>query len=842
MMTVLPIHSILPTLQQALTQRTQAILTAPPGSGKTTEVPLAVLGEGWLQGQRIMMLEPRRLAARAAACYMARKLGEQVGQTVGYRIRLESRVSASTQIEVVTEGVLTRMLQSDPSLAGYGLVIFDEFHERNLHADLGLALCLDIQGVLREDLRLLVMSATLDVQTVSNLLDQASVITGEGKRFPVRTVYLESKSHRRMEDDVVHRITKVFSQEHGNILVFLPGVKEIQQVEQRLQGHLFGESVIISPLFGDLPQRAQDEALAFPSKGQRKIVLATPIAETSLTIEGIRVVIDAGWVRVPRFDPRSGMSRLETVRVSQDSADQRRGRAGRVEPGVCFRLWTEQAHRGLREKTSPEMLEADMASLALELAVWGVTDPAQLSWLDPPPPGAFGQSQDLLKQLEALDEEGKATDHGRSMAGLGLHPRLAHMVLKGREHGVATLACDLAALLSERDFLKFRGKERHADIRLRLDLFTGRQVLEEDVVVDHGTLQRIRKNSQNIESSIMVKPSPKKRIHQSSPSRDMVGVLLALAYPDRIAQRQKGDQGRFRLANGRGAHFAEPELLAQEDYLVVPQLDGRQQWARIFLAAPVSLEDLEEYCPDQIRSEACVSWDDPTGQVVARQQQCLGELILEEHPLPHPGSSLVVDTFLQGIRRRGLKCLPWSKALRHWQTRVGFVRSIEGAESSWPDVSNEGLINSLEQWLVPFIQGKTRLSQIYEKDLRMALFALFTWDQQQKLDQMAPTHFTVPTGSRIVLDYESGNVPILKVRLQEVFGMKETPIIGKGKVPLVIHLLSPARRPVQVTQDLGSFWKTSYQDVKKELKGRYPKHYWPDDPLQAEPTRRVRTK
>ncbi len=841
-MASLPIHSILPSLQQALQQNTQAILTAPPGSGKTTEVPLAVLAEGWLHSQRIMMLEPRRLAARAAACYMARKLGEQVGQTVGYRIRLDSRISTSTRIEVVTEGVLTRMLQSDPSLAGYGLVIFDEFHERNLHTDLGLALCLDVQHALREDLRLLVMSATLDVEAVSTLMGHAPVITGEGKRFPVQTVYLESPSKRRIEDEVVHMVMKALSQEPGNILVFLPGVKEIRKVEQRLQERFSGENVIISPLYGDLPQRAQDDAIALPAKGHRKIVLSTPLAETSLTIEGIRVVIDAGWVRVPRFDPRSGMSRLETVRVAQDSADQRRGRAGRVEPGMCFRLWTEQEHRVLREQTSPEILEADMASLALELAVWGVIDPAQLSWLDPPPPGAFGQSQDLLKQLEALDEEGKVTDHGRHMVALGLHPRLAHMVLKGKEYGVESLACDLAALLSERDFLKFRGKERNADIRMRLDYFAERQLLNETTVVDQGMLQRIRKNSQTIQGNIKGRPSLKKRTHQPSPPTYLAGVLLALAYPDRIAQRQKGNHGRFRLANGRGAHFVEPELLAQEDYLVIPQLDGHQQWAKIFLAAPVHLEGLEDYCADHIRSRTSVSWNNESGEVVARQQQCLGELILEDHPLPHPDPTLVVDLLLQGIRQRGLKCLPWSKDLRHWQTRVGFVRSLEGAESSWPDVSNEGLLTSLDQWLAPFIQGKIRLNQIQDPDLRKALFALLTWEQQQKLDQTAPTHFTVPTGSRIPLDYESGEVPILKVRLQEVFGVKETPTIGKGKVPLVIHLLSPARRPVQVTQDLVSFWKTSYQEVKKELKGRYPKHFWPDDPLQAEPTCRVRKK
>jgi ATP-dependent helicase HrpB len=836
-MSDLPIDSLIPELKKALRTNPNAVLTAQPGAGKTTRVPLTLLKESWLTNQRIIMLEPRRLATRAAAHRMAVTLGQQVGETVGYRIRLDTRIGPHTRIEVVTEGILTRILQRDPSLTGYGLVIFDEFHERSLHADLGLALCLESQKALREELRILVMSATLDTGKIASLLGAAPIIHCEGQLFPIETNYLSKPDPKMTEQAVVQAVKNAFFQNTGNILVFLPGMAEIRRVERRLHSLNLGPTVHLAPLYGDLSQDDQDRAIQPPPPGERKIVLATNIAETSLTIEGIRVVIDTGLARVARFDPRSGMSRLETIKVSKDSADQRQGRAGRIEPGVCYRLWNTGEHQSLLQRTTPEMLEGDLSSLVLELALWGTTNPQELIWLDPPPTGAFRYAKELLMRLGALDEQGHITSHGKEMVELPLHPRLAHMVLRAQPLGLEWVACELAALLSERDFLKAQPGERNMDLRVRVDVLHNPKNITKGITVDRTALQRIHKATEQLKRQLNL---TSRETGRTKGDPDKVGLLLAFAYPDRIGQCQNRVEHRYRLANGRGAYFSEPQALSSEDHLVIPHLDGGQQWARIFLAAPVRLEDLEEHLADQIREVQFVGWDDRTLEVTASRQRRLGELILEDQPLKNPDPEQVTQALIQGLRQQGIDGLPWTKELRNWQARVLFMQRIEGQESGWPDVSDQHLLDTFKEWLSPYVTGLTRLNQARRIDLKKILHALLTWKQQKELDQQAPTHLTVPTGSRIPLQYHSNESPVLAVRLQEMFGQSETPRIGRGKVPVTIHFLSPARRPVQVTQDLASFWANSYQEVKKELKGRYPKHHWPDDPLQAQPTKRTK--
>ena len=836
-MAALPIDSVISELKTVLKHSGNAVLTAQPGAGKTTRVPLVLLNESWLDQRRIIMLEPRRLAARAAAHRMAVMLGQQIGETVGYRIRLDKRIGPHTRLEVVTEGILTRILQLDPALTGYGMVIFDEFHERSIHADLGLALCLESQKILRPELRILVMSATLDTGKIAPLLGNAPVITCEGQLFPIETHYLIKPTPLLSEQTVVQNVKNAVYHHTGNLLVFLPGIAEIRRVERGLQSLDFGPTVHVAPLYGDLPQQEQDRVIQPPPPGQRKIVLATNIAETSLTIEGIRIIIDTGFVRVSRFDSRSGMSRLETVKVSKDSADQRQGRAGRLEPGVCYRLWTAAEHQNLLQRTTPEILEADLASLVLELAHWGTANPDELSWLDAPPPGAYGHAKELLMQLGALDELGHITAHGQQIIELPLHPRLAHMVLKAKAFGLESLACDLAVLLSERDFLKAQPGERNADLRLRVDLLHNPKSITKGTTIDRTALQRILKATEQVKKQLDLAFDEK-----GPPSGDpeRVGLLLAFAYPDRIAQCQNRGEGRYRLSNGRGAYFAEPQALSSDDHLVIAQLDGDKQWARIFLAAPVRLEDLEEHCPDQIREVQLVKWDNQSLEVSARKQRRLGALVLQEQFLGSPDPDQVTTALIVGLRQLGIDCLPWTKEIRNWQARVLLMRQVEGEKSDWPDVNDQHLLDNLEHWLGPYLRGLTRIDQIHRMDLKKPLQGLLTWKQQKELDQQAPTHLTVPTGSRIQLQYYGNESPVLAVRLQELFGQIETPKIAGGQVPVTLHLLSPARRPVQVTQDLASFWANSYQEVKKELKGRYPKHPWPDNPLQAKPTRRTK--
>ena len=797
-MSTLPIEDVLPALRHTLTEDRNAVLTAAPGAGKTTRVPLALLDAPWLEGKKLLMLEPRRLATRAAAYRMAGSLGESIGETVGYRMRLDTKVSPKTRIEVVTEGILSRLLQHDPALSGYAIVLFDEFHERSLQADIGLALCLEVQRLFRPDLRLLVMSATLDCDPISKLLGDAPVITCEGRMFPVETRYLEQPLSGRLDRAVIQTITRSLAQDHGSLLVFLPGMAEIRRVERALLDLNLGSHILIAPLHGDLPQEVQDRAIAPTQPGVRKIVLATSIAETSLTIDGVRVVIDAGLLRVPRFDPRSGLTRLETMRVTQDSAEQRCGRAARVEPGVCVRLWTSAEHQSLVPRRAPEILDADLAPLMLELALWGAADPAEFSWLTPPPPGAVAHARDLLINLGALNPEGRITPHGRQMAELPLHPRLAHMLLTAVPLQFGHLACTLAALLSERDILRGAFGQRNADLRIRLDVLREQHDHAADETIDRAACRRITRTADLWQRQFL-------HTTRSSQQGDLdeVGHLLALAYPDRIAQRQQGHDARYLMANGRGALFANPDPLASEDYLVIADLDGGQQWARIDRAAPVTLRDLETLYAEQIRVIDAVVWDDTTQMVRATRQRRLGQLILSEHGLSKPDPSAIATALLQGIRQAGLDKLAWTPELRQWRARVVFLRRIEGQESRWPDLSDEALLRTLDDWLGPYVSGLTTLDRVTRLDLTQPLHALLSWEQQRQLERWAPTHLTVPSGSNVRVEYEASDLPILAVRLQEMFGCKDTPRLVDGKIPVMLHLLSPAKRPVQVTKDSG---------------------------------------
>jgi ATP-dependent helicase HrpB len=803
------------------------------------------MNEPWLHGGRIIMLEPRRLAARAAAHRMAATLGEPVGQTVGYRVRLDTNVGPKTRVEVVTEGILTRVLQHDPSLNGYGLVIFDEFHERSLQADLGLALTLESQRLFRSDLRILVMSATLDVAAVGDLLGKAPVIAAEGRQFPVETQWVGRAPAEPLDRAVVQCITRALAEQSGNLLVFLPGMAEIRRVGRRLAEQALPPGVIVAPLHGDLALSDQDLAILPPPSGRRKVVLSSSIAETSLTIEGVRVVIDSGLMRVPRYDPRSGLTRLETLRVSRDSAEQRRGRAGRLEPGVCYRLWTQAEHGTLAPRRPPEMLEADLAPVMLELAAWGAKDPCELSWLDPPPAGAAAQATHLLTQLGALDELGRLTPHGTQMAEIPVHPRLAHMLLNAVPRGLGDLACRLAAIVSERDFLRGSPGWRNADIRVRLDAL--RCVTDEHAgaIVDRAGRQRVTQIAERLEDLVLRRsPTPprKDRAARVDHARhdEEAGVLLAFAYPDRIARRQPGGDRRYQLASGRGACFQDIEPLANEEYLVVAGLDGSMEWSRIVLAAPIGVQDIETIAGSLIREVEGIEWDDRDQAVRAVRRRRLGELVLEDRALVHPDPEKVLDALLDGIRRAGMEVLPWTKELRQWQARVQFLRRHDAPESSWPDVSDPALREHVKEWLGPFLDGVTRLNQLRRVDMDAALHSRLTWRQQRDLDRLAPAHLTVPSGSSVRLDYGAGERPVLAVRLQEMFGCRDTPHVLDGRAPVTLHLLSPAGRPMQITENLAGFWASVYHDVRKELRGRYPKHHWPEDPWTAQPTWRTK--
>ena len=831
----LPINEALPALAEALAGRRSVLLEAPPGAGKSTIAPLSILDSPWLGGQKILMLEPRRIAARAVAARMAHLVGEPVGRSVGFRTRLETRVSRETRIEVVTEGILTRMLQDDSGLTGIGCVIFDEFHERSLNADLGLALSIECQQNLREDLRLLVMSATLDSQPIAKMLGGAPVVTARGRSFDVATQYVPRRPEIYLEQQTAQVVRAALREHDGDILCFLPGAAEIRRVQRALEEAGLDAHVRVLPLYGDLEGAAQDAALSPAPAGQRKIVLATSIAETSLTIEGVRVVVDTGLRRYAEFDPATGMSRLVTTKVSQAAADQRRGRAGRLSAGHCYRLWSEGTQGSLAAQTAPEILHADLAPLALELSCWGAVDAASLNWLDPPPAAPLAQARDLLRQLEAIDSSARVLPHGRNLAKLGMHPRLAHMLVKAREHGAPRLACDLAANLSERDILRASPGARDADLRLRVAVLRGdRRDLPPGIIVDARAMNQASRSSAH-----WLRDFSRGGTDSADP-HEWTGILLAWAYPDRIG-RARGDGGRYLLANGRGARFGEPQALSKAEFIVAAELDGAEREARIFLAAPLQLADLEEHFAAQILDHAEIVWDEREHAVRARRERRLGALLLGSTEIRNPDSQALQNAALTGLRQLGIGNLPWSPELRQWQARVGLMRQYAvPSPEPWPDLSDAALAATLEQWAPPWISGFTRREHFARMDLGNALRSRLSYAQGAILEREAPTHFTVPSGSHIPIDYLDGEIPTLSVRLQEMFGLHQTPSVAAERLPLLLKLLSPARRPVQITRDLVSFWNRGYHEVKKDLKGRYPKHYWPEDPYTAEPTRRAR--
>jgi ATP-dependent helicase HrpB len=830
----LPINEALPALREALNSRTAVLIEAPPGAGKSTLVPIALLHQPWLKDQKILMLEPRRIAARAVANRMSALLGEPVGRSVGFRTRLESRVSRETRIEVVTEGILTRMLQEDSALGGVGCVIFDEFHERSLNADLGLALSLESQRNLREELRLVVMSATLDLKPLVRLLDGAPVVSAKGRSFEVRTHYIPRRNEIHLELQVAQLVRTALRDHPGDVLCFLPGAAEIRRVQRNLEEADLDRGVRVMPLYGELEGAEQDAALAPAAAGQRKVVLATSIAETSLTIEGIRVVIDSGLRRYGEFDPATGMSRLVTGKVSQAAADQRRGRAGRLSEGDCYRLWSEGTHASLSPQTPPEILHADLAPLALDLACWGTLDATSLAWLDPPPAAPLAQARDLLQQLEAVDAGTRVTPHGRALQKLGMHPRLAHMLVKAQGLGAARLACDLAAILSERDILRAGAGARDADLRLRVAVLRGdSREVPPGVTIDTRAKTLAQRSSSQWQRDV-------RTARDTADPHEATGILLGWAYPDRIA-RARGDGARYLLANGRGARFGEPQALAKSEFIVAAELDGAEREARIFLAAPISLGDLEAHFAELISDTAEIHWDDRAGAVSAKHERRLGALLLESVEIRDPDPDAMRTAVLEGLKQTGIAGLPWTKELRQLQARVTLMRQYDVAgPAPWPDLSDEALERTLEEWASQWIVGFTRREHFARFDLSNAVRSFITRAQAAILESEAPTHFTVPSGSHIPIDYSEGDNPTLSVRLQELFGLHRTPTVAGGKLPLLLKMLSPAGRPVQITKDLVSFWNRGYHEVKKDLKGRYPKHYWPDDPYTAQATRRAR--
>jgi ATP-dependent helicase HrpB len=842
----LPIDTVLPRLLETLQDGVNAVLIAEPGAGKTTRVPLALLDQPWLSGKKILMLEPRRLAARSAAHFMASSLGEQAGETVGYRVRLDTRIGRRTRIEVVTEGVLTRILQEDPALEQFGAILFDEFHERHLHGDLGLALCLQSQALLRDDLRLVVMSATLDAGPISNLLGGAPVIRSEGRVFPVSTYYAPSRITGRIEPQMGHTIMEALRAHKGDVLAFLPGAAEIRRTARWLTEAGLESHIRIEELHGSLPLEKQNAAVSPCPEGERKVVLSTSIAESSLTVQGVTIVVDCGLMRVPRFSPRTGMSRLQTVAVSQASADQRRGRAGRLAPGVCYRLWTEQEQFYLPAQSEPEIREADLASLALELAVWGIQDPLELDWLTPPPAAAYEQAVSLLRQLKAVDTYGKPTNTGTRMAQFGLHPRLGAMILQAAERGNSRAACDLAALLSERDLLP---QERNVDIQLRLDLLyrlTGRDgsfskggrsdhpgsAAAYRIMAQADQWDRIAVQYETITNvNRQLESEPAQLAGETMP----IGVLIAFAYPDRIAQRRS--DGRYLLANGRGAVLPELQPISRSTYLTACDLEDEGTESRIRLAAELTLNHIEQYLSVYIISEDVVEWDSASQAVRARKRVRLGSIILKESPLQQPDENQVADTLLAAIRQAGFVMLPMSKQAVQLKARMNLM-ALSGED--WPDASDEALLQTMEHWLKPHIYGMKSRSDLQKLPMLQLLEGKLSWKQKQELDEQVPTHIVVPSGSRVPIDYSDPDSPVLAVRLQELFGMKDTPRLARGRLAVTLHLLSPSQRPVQVTRDLRSFWESAYFEVKKDLKGRYPKHYWPDDPYTAAPTNRAK--
>jgi ATP-dependent helicase HrpB len=840
--TPLPIDAALPQLTAALARNNAAVLVAPPGAGKTTRVPLVLIDEPWAKDGKILVLEPRRLAARAAAARMASTLGEEVGGTVGLRVRFGSKISRRTRIEVVTEGVFTRLILDDPSLEGIAAVLFDEFHERSLDADLGLALARDAQSGLREDLKLLVMSATLDGARVAALLGDAPVVESEGRAFPVETRYLGRDPRARIEAQVSDAVERALRAETGSLLVFLPGAGEIRRTETQISERLRDPAVDVVALFGALDARDQDRAIQPSPAGRRKVVLATSIAETSLTIEGVRVVIDSGLSRVPRYEPDVGITRLETVRVSRAAADQRRGRAGRTESGVCYRLWDEPQTGSFEPYTQPEILSADLSSFVLDLAQWGVSDPATLAFLDAPPAAALTEARALLTELGAIDAERRITDEGRQLRQLPLPPRLARMVVDAAREGAGELAAGIAALIVERGL---GGDD--IDLRHRLDQFRrDRSRRAEDA---RGMVRRwasaVIPGRREAASPESITPDPAEygfRVRAFGASRNdgdlSVGALLSLAYPDRIARNRGGGNGAFLLANGRGGQVDPASPLAREPFLAVAELTGAAAASRILLAAPITLEEIEARFASHIEDRESVNFDAGSASLRARRTRRLGAVVLAEQIKQVEPNADTARILARGLLESGIAKLPWSKAALHLRERIDFLRRSEGDE--WPDLSDEALAKDTANWLEPLLLDKTARGEIGGDELSDALASLIPWNLRRRLDEEAPTHFEAPTGTRVPIDYAAEQGPTISIRVQELFGLTQHPSIAAGRVPLVIELLSPAHRPVQVTRDLPGFWRGSYAAVRTEMRGRYPRHPWPDDPAAALPTRRAK--
>jgi len=817
----LPIDAALPDLTAALRRQNAAVLVAPPGAGKTTRVPLVLAGEEWAQSKRrILVLEPRRLAARAAAERMAKTLGERVGETVGLRVRFGSKLSQKTRIEILTEGVFTRLILDDPMLGGVAAILFDEFHERSLDADLGLALARDVQQGLREDLRLLVMSATIDGARVASLLGDAPVIAAEGRAFPVQTRYL-GRDARPIEPQIADAIVRAMRADTGSLLGFLPGAGEIRRTQALLDGR-FDPSVDVVALYGALAADEQDRAIEPAAPGRRKIVLATSIAETSITIEGVRIVIDSGLARVPRYEPDVGVTRLETVRVSRAATDQRRGRAGRTEPGLCYRLWDEPQTATLEPFSRPEILSADLSSLALDLAAWG-SGPENLAFLDPPPRPALAEAKALLAELGAIDDDGRITEEGKKLRRLPLPPRLARMVVDAAAEGAALPAAEIALVIGERGLAgddvdlthRFAAFHRDRSSRAREARALARRWAE---IAESSALPLAQSAPLNGEASI--------------------GAWLALAYPERVAKNRGGAAGAFVLANGRGARIDPASPLAREPYLAVAELAGSAAAGRILLAAPIGLAEIEARFADRIVTREDIAFDPAAASLRLRRLRRFGAITLSEQPMPAAASEAAARILAEGIARLGIDRLPWTKALRQWRDRVMFLRASEGDE--WPDLSDAALAATVNAWLGPSLAAKTALRDITANEMETALSALLPWPLQRRLGAEAPAHFEAPTGSRVPIDYQADGGPKIAIRVQELFGLDRHPAIAGGRIPLLIELLSPAHRPVQTTRDLPGFWRGSYAAVRAEMRGRYPKHPWPDDPLAAPATRRAK--
>lgn len=817
---MLPVEEVLPSLLEALEARTSAVLVAPPGAGKSTVAPLRLLAAPWLEGRRILLLEPRRLAARAVAARMASALGEPVGATVGFRVRMESRVSAATRLEVVTEGVFTRRILSDPGLEDVGLVIFDEFHERSLDADLGLALARDAQSVLRPDLRLLVMSATLDGAAVAGLLGGAPVLSSEGRAWPVETRYLGRDPGAPVEDQAARAVRRALAETPSSLLVFLPGQAEIRRTEERLASSPLPPDVDLAPLYGALDPVAQDRAIAPAPAGRRKVVLATSIAETSLTIEGVGAVVDSGLVRAPRFDPASGLSRLVTLRVSRAAADQRRGRAGRTGPGTCYRLWDEAETRSLPAFAPPEILNADLSGLALDLARWGAKDASGLAFLDPPPAGALAEARSLLARLGALDDRGGLTAHGAALSDLPLPPRLAHMVLRGAEAGAGARAARIAVLMSEPGL-----GGRDADLRRRLE-----------------GLERDRGGRAREARSLAARWADLARRATGAPSEAQDeeeppdGILLALAWPERIA-RARGAPGHFQLASGRGVWIEETDVLAREPWLAVGELGGGGRADRILLAAPLDPAQIAEHFAADIVREARIE-PGPSGRLRAVRLERLGRLVLKETLDEAPSADLIRAALLDQAREAGIDALPWGEAGAGLRARIAFLREL--GLTDLPDLGDEALAAGLDAWLGPALEGLRSLKDLSPARLDAAVASRLDYAQSRRLDALAPARWTAPTGNSFAIDYAAPGGPRVEVRVQEVFGLSVHPAVAEGRAPLTLALTSPAHRPIQTTRDLPGFWQGSWREVRAEMRGRYPRHVWPEDPASAAPTSRAK--